>query len=220
MSSSGLENTPVPTIIVLAGIAFVLVALIGKSVKGFGFELEAIESTFNRYLLGVVGLALLTVGLWIGDNLPGRSETTEPSKSASPQSSNPTTPPRLPTTTEPRSSNSDLSPVETVSAYLRAMTARDFKSAQRLMPSLDVADARDWLEGRSTKSPIRSASLVSAKQVESGSSRVTVQGRVRFCRNDGSGTDERKSYGLALNDEGAWEIRISYDPAEVTSIRC
>jgi hypothetical protein len=85
---------------------------------------------------------------------------------------------------------------------------------------MNVGAMRNWLEGGSKNSPIRSAALVSAEQVDAQSSSVTIRGRVRFCRMDGSGTDELKDYDLAMNDKGVWEIRISYQPSKVTPTTC
>jgi hypothetical protein len=110
-----------------------------------------------------------------------------------------------------------LSPEETVDAYLQALATRDFRTAKRLKPALDP-EKEGWLE---KPSPIAHISLLSAKPIPTGSSRTTVRAHIHYCREDGTGTDETKSYALAVNASGAWEIRMEeHLPPTPTDIRC
>lgn len=217
--SDFLKNTPVPALLIVAGIVGAFLAAAGRAIKGFGVDFEIIESPVNRLMLGLVSIGLLVLGLWVGNYFPGHSGGSEPKSSSVAQPSRPPASSTSAAATTIETGETALSPEETVSTYLRAVSTRDLGSAKHLMPSMDIEATRDWLEGRGSKSPIRSASLVSAEQIKGGASRVTIRGQVRFCRMDGSGTDEQKDYELALN-RGTWEIRISYEPAKVTSIRC
>jgi hypothetical protein len=198
------------TILVIAGILFILAGIAGQTVKGFGVELSPIASRDRQVLLVVVGAILI----WVGFGLP------VPKRSVQAQESLPSKSSSTSSLLQP-SAQPERSPEETISAYLQALSLRDLRTAQQLKPSLSPEQVRSWLEGGSSgKSPIQLASLVSSDRVETGSTRITIQAHVLYCRKDGTATNEQKRYILAVNPRKAWEIRVEYQPDKVVGTHC
>jgi hypothetical protein len=167
--------------------------------------------------LGAAGVVLFVVGFYAYRGDEPKSTDSRESQTTSPEVAA-----TSPKTTAVAGSGA-RSPEATISAYFAALERRDFESVKQLKPSGNHDDVRRWLEGRGTKSPIRQIALIRAERIKEqpvdSSTEITIQGRVRYCRADNSGTDEEKEYILS-GSKGAWTIEAEFASKDVDSIRC
>lgn len=112
------------------------------------------------------------------------------------------------------------SPQETVAEYIDLIGSRQLDKAKVLHPSLNAEAVSRWMESASKpEKAIQSVNLVEflAQEVSAGHASVTA--RIRYCRMDGSGTDEEKVFLLKQADK-RWLIQSANQPRSVKMIRC
>ena len=115
-------------------------------------------------------------------------------------------------------------PPETrLNEYLNYLSSRQLEKARGIYPSMSIEITARWLDGRGSirKSPIRAIGVVAGSVYMDGSSEnsKTLFATVRFCREDKSGTDERKEYRF-YKEKDAWYLSGDGQPSSVRQIRC
>ncbi|ASC72719.1 hypothetical protein XM38_036770 [Halomicronema hongdechloris C2206] len=202
------SDTPLPTLLVVGGLFFLLLSVASQ----VGGQIQM--SPKRQITAGLIGLFLLSLGITLSfiPDTPPVSRTTTPTEPEVVDSPSPE-----PAITSEPTTTAD----EVLVEYFVALESRDFNRAKELHPNLNVAATEEWLEGinRPTE-PIHSIGLVSFEPKASDSpDRKILTTSIRYCRTDGSGTDERKDFFLNRVN-GAWVIQAAAQPAEVKSIRC
>ena len=112
------------------------------------------------------------------------------------------------------------SPQEVVAEYIQLMNSKQIDKAKELYPSQNTEAISRWMESASKpEQAIKSVNLVGflAQEVSAGSASVTA--RIRYCRVDGSGTDEEKIFLLKQTDR-KWLVHNVNQPKSVKMIRC
>jgi len=112
------------------------------------------------------------------------------------------------------------SPQETVAEYIHLIDSRQLDKAKELHPSLNVESVSRWMESASKPNQaIKSVSLVEFLAQEASASSASVTAKIRYCRTDGSGTDEEKIFLLKQTDK-RWIVHNANQPKSVKQIRC
>jgi hypothetical protein len=198
------------------GAIFFFIGITGKGVEGLNVRFGDVASGTARLLLGIAGVGLFGLGFYAY-----RGDEPRSAGSREPQTTLTKVAATSPETTV--AGSGARSPEATISAYFAALERRDLETAKQLKPSGNYDDVRQWLEGRGTKSPISQIGLIEAERLKEqpvdSSTEITLQARVRYCRTDNSGTDERKQYILS-GSKGTWLIETEGKSNEVDSIRC
>lgn len=112
------------------------------------------------------------------------------------------------------------SPQEVVAEYIQLLDSRQLDKAKKLCPSQNTEAMYRWMESASKPDQaIKSVNLVEflAQEIAAGSASVTA--KIRYCRADGSGTDEEKIFLLKQTDR-KWLVHNVNQPKSVKMIRC
>lgn len=104
-------------------------------------------------------------------------------------------------------------PEDILSDYLHRINSRQFAAAQMLNPKLNVEATSRWME------QISSINLVDFQMQEAAPDRAAIAAKIRYCRKDGSGTDEEKLF-LFKKHEDSWRIQNENQPRSVKPVRC
>ena len=112
------------------------------------------------------------------------------------------------------------SPQEIVTEYLHLLDSRQLDKAKELHPSLNVEAVSRWMESVSKpEQAIKSVSLVEFLAQDVSTSSASITAKIRYCRIDGSGTDEEKIFLLKQTDR-KWLVQNVNQPRSVKMIRC
>ena len=112
------------------------------------------------------------------------------------------------------------SPQEVVAEYIHLLDSRQFDKAKELHPSQNTEAISRWMESASKpEQAIKSVNLVEFLAQEAASGSASVTARIRYCRADGSGTDEEKIFLLKQADR-KWLVHNMNQPKSVKMIRC
>jgi hypothetical protein len=112
------------------------------------------------------------------------------------------------------------SPQETVAEYIHLIDSKQLDKAKKLHPSLKIEAVSRWMESASKPDQaIQSVNLVEFLAQEVSASSASVTAKIRYCRMDGSGTDEEKIFFLKQTDE-RWLVQSANQPKSVKQIRC
>lgn len=179
---NALFNSPLQTLMVVAGLFFLLLAIVSQ-VGG-----TITVSPERQKISVVIGAVLLVLGLFLQfkDAL-----FTAPS-----------------------------SPQEIVAEYIQFIDSRQLDKAKELHPSLNIEAISRWMQSASKpEKSIKSVSLVEFLAQEASASSASVTAKIRYCRTDGSGTDEEKIFFLKQTD-GKWLVQSANQPRSVKMIRC
>ncbi|MGX9727070.1 MAG: hypothetical protein ACTFAK_07045 [Candidatus Electronema sp. VV] len=101
-------------------------------------------------------------------------------------------------------------PEDILSDYLHRINSRQFAAAQMLNPKLNIEATSRWME------QISSINLVDFQMQDAAPDRAA---KIRYCRKDGSGTDEEKLF-LFKKHEDSWLIQNENQPRSVKPVRC
>lgn len=111
-------------------------------------------------------------------------------------------------------------PQEIVAEYINFIDNKQLDKAKELHPSLDVEAVSRWLESASKpEKAIQTVNLVEFLAQEVSASSASITARIRYCRMDGSGTDEEKIFLLKQADK-RWIVQSANQPKSVKQIRC
>ncbi|WP_446007740.1 hypothetical protein [Candidatus Electrothrix sp.] len=112
------------------------------------------------------------------------------------------------------------SPKDVVVDYLTYLNKEQFAEAKKLHPAMNIKATARWMKAENRpEQPITSINLVEflAEDISETSASLTV--KMRYCREDGSGTDEEKVIFLKMVDRH-WIIQNENHPRSVKMIRC
>lgn len=175
-------NAPLPSLMVVAGLFFLLLAIVSQ-IGG------AITVSPERQKISVViGAVLLVLGLFLHF---------KDALFAAP-----------------------ASPQEIVAEYINFIDNKQLDKAKELHPNLDVESVSRWMESASKpEKAIKSINLVEFLVQEVSASSASITARIRYCRMDGSGTDEEKIFLLKQADK-RWIVQSANQPKSVKQIKC
>lgn len=160
---------------------------------------------------GLIGaITALIAGLHQAGLLASSGQPATPTPSISPTPSTPPTPVAALDT-----------PEDLLVDFYRFLVKKQFDKAQVIYPAWDGEDMEDWLGGRGTRSPIRNIIVHSTDELvaEQSATRATVRATLLFCREDRTGTNEKKNfYFVKVGD--SWVIRRQKAIEPVSEITC
>ena len=219
---NALKDTPVPIILVWAGLFFILLAYVNK----LGGMIE-VQPNQRRSAI-FIGLLLLTIGIVL--NLAPTFQS-DPAKITS------APPPKQASTPTPSLSSPDnqviaqLSPIQQSSTfptppegllneYARSLSDRDFVVLGKIYPRGNEARQRDWLEGTNGKAPIDTVQVLGQPaRIANSENAVTLRANMQYCREDSSGSTDIKNYAFTQKD-GVWLLESMSAAENVTPIQC
>jgi hypothetical protein len=104
-------------------------------------------------------------------------------------------------------------PEDILSDYLHRINSKQFAAAQELNPKLNIEATSRWTE------QISSINLVDFQKQDAAPDRAAIAATIRYCRKDGSGTDEEKLF-LFKKHGDSWLIQNENQPRAVKPVRC
>jgi hypothetical protein len=112
------------------------------------------------------------------------------------------------------------SPQEVVAEYIQLLNNKQLDKAKELYPGQNTEAISRWMESVSKPDQaIKSVNLVEFLAQEAASGSASVTAKIRYCRADGSGTDEEKIFLLKQSDR-KWLVHNMNQPKSVKMIRC
>ncbi|XCN73600.1 MAG: hypothetical protein Q3M24_02270 [Candidatus Electrothrix aestuarii] len=112
------------------------------------------------------------------------------------------------------------SPQGVVANYIHLIDSQQFTEAKKLYPNLNIEAATSWMKSENNpERAIHSINLVDFLDEDISTSTASLAAKIRYCREDGSGTDEEKIF-LLEQTENQWIIQSANQPRSVKMIRC
>ncbi len=174
--------SPVHSLLIVAGLFFLLLAIVSKLGNTITVSPERQKTAI------IIGTILLVLGLFL--QFQGSFSPPPPS------------------------------PKEVLSNYLNLLNKNEFESAKKLRPTMNIEATSRWMKAKNRpEQPITSINLVDflAEDISPTSASLTV--KIRYCRKDGSGTDEEKIILFKTVDK-QWIIQNENQPRSVKTIKC
>jgi len=219
---NALKDTPVPIILVWAGLFFILLAYVNK-LGG----MIVVQPNQRRSAI-FIGLLLLTIGIVLNLAPTSQSNLAEIASNPPPtQVSTPTPSPSSPDSqvivqspTIQQSSTFSTPPEGLLNEYARSLTDRDFVVLGKIYPRGNEARQREWLEGVNGKAPIDTVQVVGQPaRIANSENAVTLRANMQYCRKDRSGSTDIKNYTFTQKD-GMWQLESMSAAENVTPIQC
>lgn len=114
------------------------------------------------------------------------------------------------------------SPEILLGQYATSLSERDFETVKEIFPKIDEDQSIEWLQGvKSKKSPIDFIQVVgsSERTPDSSENAVTLRAKMRYCREDRSGSTDVKNYTF-IKKERQWHMTSRTAPENVKPIQC